>query len=66
MSARALASELYFGNANLFYHIRSKESFSTRFFVETLEYAVRHVGKSSPATMRCRRGCGPWSISTLS
>src|SRR4029453_7546887 len=43
MSARALAKELAFSKANLFYHVPSKEELLYRIFVETLEHFTGRV-----------------------
>lgn len=43
MSARDLAGELEFSKANFFYHVRNKETLLHEIFVETLNYAIRHI-----------------------
>lgn len=43
MSARDLAGELEFSKANFFYHVGSKEDLLHEIFVETLNYAIRHI-----------------------
>ena len=43
ISTRELAESLEVSKANLFYHLKSKETLLHEIFVETLEYTSRHV-----------------------
>jgi AcrR family transcriptional regulator len=57
-SARELAQSLEVSKANLFYHLRSKETLLYEIFLETLEYARRNIteiiARPDPAPVRLR------------